>query len=134
VRLGAQDDLAAALLDAAGGEAPTVVIDFLWGAPVVAALEAAAPGARAVNVGQSAGAEATLRSGTVRGKQLSVLGYSSFALPHGELQRAYAELLAEVAAGRVTIDVETFPFDRVADAHRLAEGGHVTGKVVLTVV
>ncbi|WNV85542.1 NADP-dependent oxidoreductase [Umezawaea sp. Da 62-37] len=28
---------------------------------------------------------------------------------------------------------EVFPFDRVADAHRLIEGGHLRGKVVLTV-
>ncbi|WP_306209889.1 zinc-binding dehydrogenase [Actinoplanes sp. RD1] len=28
---------------------------------------------------------------------------------------------------------ETFPFERVADAHRLLEGGHLRGKVVLTV-
>ncbi|WP_308401213.1 zinc-binding dehydrogenase [Streptomyces sp. AC512_CC834] len=27
---------------------------------------------------------------------------------------------------------ETFPFERVADAHRLLDGGHLQGKLVLT--
>ncbi|MEV4146529.1 NADP-dependent oxidoreductase [Amycolatopsis sp. NPDC049691] len=36
--------------------------------------------------------------------------------------------------GELRIHVqETFPFDRVADAHRLIERGHLRGKVVLTV-
>jgi NADPH:quinone reductase-like Zn-dependent oxidoreductase len=28
---------------------------------------------------------------------------------------------------------ETFPFERVADAHRLLDAGHLQGKLVLTV-
>jgi len=74
-------DLAAALKEAAGGDGPTVVIDPLWGEPLVAATEAAAPGARIVQIGQSAGPEATLASGVVRGKQLEMYGYSNFVVP-----------------------------------------------------
>ena len=115
-------DLAAAFTEACEG-APTVVIDFLWAAPLAAALEAAAPDARAVNVGQSAGAETTLRSGTVRGKQLNVLGFSTFALSRDRLQAAYSELATQVAGGRVVIDVETYPLEQVGDAwHRQASG------------
>ncbi|WP_103349997.1 NADP-dependent oxidoreductase [Amycolatopsis sp. CA-128772] len=40
--------------------------------------------------------------------------------------------LVEQGALRVSVQ-ETFPFDRIADAHRLLEGGHLRGKVVLTV-
>jgi NADPH:quinone reductase-like Zn-dependent oxidoreductase len=61
------------------GDGPTVVIDPLWGEPVAAAVEAAAPRARIVNFGQSAGAEATLKSGRVRSKELELLGLSNFA-------------------------------------------------------
>ena len=57
VRLGSED-LAEELRAAAGGEGFTVIIDPLWGEPIVAALEAAAPGARVVQLGQSAGATA----------------------------------------------------------------------------
>jgi NADPH2:quinone reductase len=74
------DDLADRLRDACGGEGPTLVVDLLWGAPVRAAVAAAAPGARIVHLGQSAGPEATFSSADVRGKQLSILGYSNFRL------------------------------------------------------
>jgi NADPH:quinone reductase-like Zn-dependent oxidoreductase len=43
-------------------------------------------------------------------------------------------LVGLVEQGRLRIHVqETFPFERVADAHRLLDGGHLQGKLVLTV-
>jgi NADPH:quinone reductase-like Zn-dependent oxidoreductase len=51
--------------------------------------------------------------------------------PDGPALERLAEL---VDAGALRVHVEeTFPLERAADAHRLAEDGHVTGKVVLTV-
>ncbi|KAA5835956.1 NADP-dependent oxidoreductase [Saccharopolyspora hirsuta] len=45
--------------------------------------------------------------------------------------RGLAELVEQ---GRLRVHVqETFPFERVADAHRLLDGGHLQGKLVLTV-
>ncbi len=122
----ALDDLAAAFPDAG----PTVVIDPLWGEPVAAAAAVAAPGARIVHLGQSAGGEATFPSAAVRGKQLRILGHSNFALTAEERARAYRELTEQVAAGRIAIDVEAFELDRVAEAwtHQ-AEG---RGKAVVT--
>ena len=76
----------------------------------------AAPGARVVHIGQSAGPEATLSSAAVRGKQIDLLGFSNFGLPMETLREGYLELLDHVAAGRIEIPVETFPLDRVADA------------------
>ncbi|WP_275293385.1 NADP-dependent oxidoreductase [Amycolatopsis sp. La24] len=47
---------------------------------------------------------------------------------------ALRELVALVEQGKLRVHVqETFPFERIADAHRLLEGGHLRGKVVLTV-
>lgn len=54
VRLDGQEDLASTFREACGGDGPTYVVDPLWGEPLAAALEAAAPGARIVNIGQSA--------------------------------------------------------------------------------
>jgi NADPH2:quinone reductase len=118
-----EPDLAQALGSACGGEGPTVVIDPLWGEPLVAALAAAAPGARVVQIGQSAGTTATLESRVVRGKQLEILGYSNFVVP-AELRRAaYAELVSHAAAGEIDFPLEAFPFERVAEAwQRQAEG------------
>jgi len=43
-------------------------------------------------------------------------------------------LVELVEQGRLRVHVqETFPFERVTDAHRLLDGGHLRGKVVLTV-
>jgi NADPH2:quinone reductase len=120
------DDLAAGFADGAG---PTVVIDPLWGAPVAAAAQVAAPGARIVHIGQSAGAEATFPSAAVRGKQLQILGHSNFGLGDDDRARAYRELLEHAAAGRIAIDVERFPLEDVGAAwERQASGA---GKAVV---
>jgi NADPH:quinone reductase-like Zn-dependent oxidoreductase len=110
------EGLAERLRAACGGDGPTVVLDPLWGRPGEAALEAAAPGARIVNVGQSAGPEATIASAWVRGKQLRILGHANVALVPEERRAAYEEVAAHVAAGRIRIEHETFPLERVADA------------------
>jgi NADPH2:quinone reductase len=127
--LGADDvvqldgDLEQKFKDAFDGEGPTVVIDPVWGKPVEAAANAAAPGARIIQIGQSAGTEATFTSAAVRGKQLRIQGHSNFGLTDEQRDGAYLELGREVQAGRVTIEVERFPLDRVADAWAAQAGG-----------
>jgi NADPH2:quinone reductase len=110
------DGLAERLREACGGDGPSVVIDPLWGAPVAAAAVAAAPGARLVNIGQSAGPEATFTSADVRSKELRLLGHTNFRMSADDRRDAQLELLAEVQAGRIVLDVERFPLDRVAEA------------------
>ena len=112
----AGDDLAQRMKDACGGDGPTLVVDPLWGEPARAAAEAAAVGARIVQLGQSAGPEATFTSAAVRGKQLEILGFSVFALSAEERGRAYVDLTEHVAAGRIEIDAETFALERVGEA------------------
>jgi NADPH2:quinone reductase len=110
-------DLEAAFRESAGGDGPTIVIDPLWGPPLVAALNAAAPGARVVNVGQSAGAEATITSNSVRGKQAEIFGFSIYRVPRSVFRTSYEELLEHAAAGRVQFDpIETYPFERLREA------------------
>jgi NADPH:quinone reductase len=117
------DDLAERFREACGGDGPTLVIDPLWGEPARAATEAAAPGARMVQLGQSAGPEATLASAIVRGKQLSILGYSDFALTPEQRREVYLGLAEHVAAGRIRIDLETFPLEKVGDAWSAQQHG-----------
>lgn len=112
----AGEDLGERLRDASGGEGPTLVVDLLWAEPVRAAAEAAAPGARIVHVGQSAGPEAMLTSAAVRGKRLSILGHSNFGLTPAERGQAYRDVAAHVAAGRIKIEVETFSLDEIGEA------------------
>ena len=122
------DDLPTRLREACGGEGPTLVVDTLWGEPVRAATEAAAPEARIVHVGQSAGPEASLASAAVRGKRLSILGHSNFALSPDERRQAYLEVAGHVAAGRITIEVQRFSLEDVSEAWAAQERG---GKAVV---
>ncbi|HEX5467468.1 MAG TPA: zinc-binding alcohol dehydrogenase family protein [Gaiellaceae bacterium] len=116
-------DLVAAFRDAFDGHGPSVVIDPLWGRPLETAAEACAPGARIVQIGQLAGPTATLASNIVRGKQLEILGYSNFVVPKELRRAAYAELVDHAAVGDLRLPLETYPFERVADAwKRQAEG------------
>ena len=117
------EDLVERIRAACGGDGPTLVVDPLWGEPVRIATEAAAPRARIVHMGQSAGPEATLASSVVRSKELSILGYSNFRLTPQERIAAYGDLTAHVGAGRIEIDVEKFPLDRVADAWQAQQEG-----------
>lgn len=118
-----EDDLTGAFREACGGDGPSYVVDPLWGEPAVAAAQAAAPGARIVNIGQSAGAEAPFRSGDVRGKQLEILGYSNFATPREVMDREYLRLLEHATAGEVQVEVARFPFERLGEAWQAqAEG------------
>jgi NADPH:quinone reductase len=110
-------DLEQRFKEAAGGDGPTIVIDPLWGEPLVAALNSAAPGARVVNVGQSAGPEATITSNAVRGKQAEIFGFSIYRVPRSVFRTSYEEVLEHAVEGRVTFDpIETYPFERLQEA------------------
>jgi NADPH:quinone reductase len=123
VALDEEEDLAASFREACGGDGPTLIVDPLWGEPLAAALQAAATGARAVNIGQSAGPEATLASAWVRGKQLELFGYSNFAVPRDVLEREYRRLVEAAVAGKIVVEVERVPLDLVADAWRRQREG-----------
>lgn len=123
-------DLAERLRESCGGDGPTVVVDPLWGEPARAATEAAAPGARIVNLGQSAGPEAALASAAVRGKQLVIMGHANVAMAADERARAYSEIVEHVAAGRIRIELETFSLDDVGAAWSAQAAG---GKAVVRI-
>jgi NADPH2:quinone reductase len=120
------ENLAERLREASGGDGPNLVVDPLWGEPIAAALEACAPRARIVHLGQSAGPAATLMSGVVRGKQLDLLGHTNLAAPRDERAREYRRLVQHAIAGEIRLDLERVSLDRVADAwQRQADGaGH----------
>ncbi len=116
VRLDEGVDLEAAFREACGGDGPTLVFDPLWGEPARAAVEAAAPKARIVNLGQSAGPDSNLRSGAIRGKNLDLLGYTNFAVPRDELAAQYRQLCEHAMKGAIEVDIETVPLAGITDA------------------
>ena len=50
----------------------------------------------------------------------------------GRPTEALAEVANLLAQNKLVIKVQTFPFDRAAEAYRISEAGHVRGKLVLT--
>jgi len=121
VRLGEHDDLAAEFLEACDGQLD-LVIDPVWGEPGAAAVKATSFGGRVVQLGQSAGKEATLESGWIRAKLLSILGHTNFAAPAEVRSDAYLRMVRHAAAGELTVDYEVMPLERVAEAWQLQEG------------
>jgi NADPH2:quinone reductase len=128
-----EDDLVAAFKEAAGGTGPTYIVDMLWGPPAAAAIQAAAPGWRLVQVGQSAAAEASLASAAIRGKMGEIFGFTDFAVAPGEFREQYLRLVGHAAAGDIVLDIETYPLERIAEAWaRQAEGAGAKIVVTLT--
>jgi NADPH2:quinone reductase len=126
-----EEDLVAAFKEAAGGDGPTHIVDTLWGVPAAAAIQAAAPGWRLVQVGQSAAAEVPLASAPIRGKMGELYGYTDFAVPAQEFRKHYLELVGHAAAGTIAFDLSTYPIDRIEEAwQRQADGAHA--KIVVT--
>jgi NADPH:quinone reductase-like Zn-dependent oxidoreductase len=115
VQIGAVEDLAQAFRDAGGGGVD-VVVDPVWGDPAVAAMDALNVRGRHVQLGQSAGAVATVPSAIIRGKTLDVLGHTNFAVPLDDKRAAYERMAAHAAAGELGVDVERVPLDEAPSA------------------
>ncbi len=117
-------------LTAAGEGRIDVVLDPLFGEPFAAALQAASFGARIVQIGQGAGAQATVASAPIRGKMLVIIGHVNFAAPAQVKREAYERMIAATLAGELTVEVQAMALEQVAQAwERLAAGSH--RKIVL---
>jgi NADPH2:quinone reductase len=95
-----------------------VVIDPLWGEPAAKAVKAAGYSARYVQLGQSAGPEATLRSADIRGKSLAIVGFTLGHVPREKTQNAYHRLIELATSGDLKVERETLPLDWVGEAWR----------------
>jgi NADPH:quinone reductase len=115
VKIGDQEDLAEAMSEACHGQLD-LTIDPVWGEPAVAAIKATSFGGRLVQLGQSASPEATITSGSIRTKLLSILGHTNFAAPAEVRNDAYLRMVQHAAAGELTVDYEVLPLERVAEA------------------
>jgi NADPH2:quinone reductase len=120
---------AAALQGASGGA--DVIIDPLWGEPGLAAMNAAAHGARHVQLGQMASLVLELPAPLVRGKALNVLGFAIFHAPVEVRRDAYARLMDLAAAGELQLDVERVPLSEVDAAWERQREGSDTKLVVV---
>ncbi|MBO3745271.1 zinc-binding alcohol dehydrogenase family protein [Streptosporangiaceae bacterium NEAU-GS5] len=99
-----------------------VIVDFVGGAPAAAAITAAAPGARLVNVGDAAGPVIAVPTGLLRSRGLEVHGHSNLLIPAAEQLAALSSLFGYAAAGGIDLRHEVWPADRLADAWRHQAG------------
>ena len=114
-----RDDLAGRLVDAAGGSAD-VVIDPVFGEPAAAALLALGPGGRLVNLGGSAGDLAEFSSAVLRGRSISVLGYTNNAISAEQRADALTQVLRLAERRAVSVDHQVLPLADCGTAWSLA--------------
>jgi len=117
VELNNDNGLTERFTQAAGGELD-IVIDPLWGAPGLAALRALRVGGRLVQLGQAAGPEVALPSSLLRGRQLTILGHTNFAVPWKVKAEAFRTMAEHAAAGRLKLEHETLPLEQAPEAWR----------------
>jgi NADPH:quinone reductase-like Zn-dependent oxidoreductase len=126
------ESLVDALREAVGDHPPDVVVDPVFGPAFEAALAVAAPEARIIHVGQSAAPTASLASGLLRGKRLTVRGLSVFFVPRDELEAGATALLKHAATGRIALDnIRELPLERAAEAWAVQTAGEAV-KLVIT--
>jgi NADPH:quinone reductase-like Zn-dependent oxidoreductase len=103
---------------AAAGGPVDAVVDVAGKTPVEDLVSLAPEPSAVVTIANFAAGEAGVR----------VTGGSADSQPEAALALV-ADLLEN---NRLVIKVQTFPFDRAAEAYRISQGGHVRGKLVLT--
>jgi len=121
---GDRDADAEALASALDGDAPGLVLDFLWG-PVAETGFAAlgrrglredAADIRYVQIGALAGAEAAVPSALLRSRKLTISGSGAGSVPAAEIRAQIPRYLRLIADGSVQVPVRTFPLSDVAAA------------------
>ncbi len=124
VQLGGDDD-AGALRSAAGQDRGfDVVLDMVYGDPFLAALDATAPGATLITVGQGAGAAPPVPFMTLMGR--THIGHMNDFMPADVLHAAYVELLMLAADGRIHVETTRYRLDEAEKAWQAqADGPHV---------
>jgi NADPH:quinone reductase-like Zn-dependent oxidoreductase len=110
------DDLADSLRSASGGEGFDLVFDPLWGEPARAAMLAAKPFGRVVQLGQSAAAEVSLPSVLVRSRPIDLLGYTNYTAPPEVKAAAYERMAAHALAGEISVAIERLELEDVPSA------------------
>lgn len=108
-------DLTQALQEAADGPLD-IVIDPLWGPPAMAAIAALGDHGRLVSVGNTAGSDVDLPLQAMRKTRSAVFGLSSGWTPLPEKMDAFAFVIEQIAAGRVSVSHEVRPLDDISEA------------------
>ena len=118
-------------LRAVVGDGVDLILDLVWGPVIAHAIDVARPRARVVQVGNAAGAAATLAAPIFRNKLVSILPHANWAFSGAERAAAFEQLAAYAQSGALRLDVERLPLDDAASAWRRLEAGTATRKLVI---
>lgn len=119
-----RDADAAALGAALGGEAPSLVLDFLWGSVAGAAFQALgrtglgedSADIKYVQIGALAGAEAAVPSALLRSRKVTISGSGAGSVPAAEIRARIPAYITLIADGSVQVPYRTFPLSQAGDA------------------
>ena len=109
-----------------------VILDTLWGPVIPAAVDAAAPGARVVHLGNAAGTRATLAGPTLRNHQISILTYAIFTVPPRERAHAFTRLAQHAAAGELTVEYHETGLEALPAIWADFAAGRTQTKIIVT--
>ncbi len=115
---------AAAILGALAGTTPSVVLDFLWGAPAETTFTALArrgleedrANIAYVQIGAMAGPEASLPASLLRSRRIRISGSGAGSASIADVLAqvpAYIQLIAE---GRIQVPTQSYPLASIAEA------------------
>jgi NADPH2:quinone reductase len=130
----ATEELTAAIVAANGGEPVDVVLEMTGGRVTDQCLAALGACGRLAFYGMAGRVEPERIS--LRALQLNSLTVSGFWLLHAfarpaAVAAAYAELVGQVAAGKLRVLGAEYPMSEVRQAHEALRGRRVTGKLVI---
>jgi len=118
-------------LRAVVGDGVDLILDLVWGPVIAHAIEVARLRARVVQVGNAAGAEATLAAPIFRNKLVSILPHANWAFPAAERAVAFERLAAHAQNGALRLDVERVPLNDAASAWTRLAAGTASRKLVI---
>jgi NADPH:quinone reductase-like Zn-dependent oxidoreductase len=125
------DDFGARLDAELADRGVDIVLDYLWGGVAertLAGINAArerytTQRIRYVNIGQSAGDKIAFSPHALRSTKLELIGSGLGSVTPAEMAAEIPALLAAVAAGQLTIELERYPLARVGEAWAATDAG-----------
>lgn len=123
LQISIDEELSLTELQQASGGQVDVIVDLLWGLPAAIALEAAAPGARLVQIGQAAGSDSRLSAPTLRSRRADIRGYANYHASAEMRSSAYRRLAELARDGKLVIDIEPLALAEVQRAWQRQRAG-----------
>ncbi|GHG42301.1 NADPH:quinone reductase [Sinomonas cellulolyticus] len=108
-----------------------LVIDALWGPVIATVIPSLAFGARVVQIGNSAGADATISAPAFRSRSVSFLPHASLRMTPAQRGAVLGQLLDAAAAGRIVVEREDIPLADLPARWADLVGGRVKDKLVV---